>query len=741
MESVRSQYKIVLGVLLTITVGGCASSNLTVAVSPQPILPTPTPTVEAFHLFDGATPEFGPNSKSLPPGAVTRLGIGGIHSVKLLDDGKVMWVRTSAGEFGFASDTFELLWEHLTYDQENGRGAVDVSANGSLLASNGPDGLAVFRTDTMEVMWEISDDFKLPTPTPYYGYTFGVSISSNGKWLAAASPMPPPDNQYIEDTRCELIVYNLETHEPQFTRTETGCLPIWAPGQNLLETSGLSTVEIWQGESGNRIATWDADFLSWSPDGSQYAVTHDAVGDNPAYVRIYTVGSKEPLVEVAGRGTQVSWSPDGTRVATYVGADLDNVPAMRRLLQVWDATTGQLIWNETIPYSVQEIHWSVDRKLIGVVQENHWLVDRNLADAAQTRSLRIVFEGDVALNPQPARGAFLLENSLRAWIWSTDGKTYFNVDGTSISARDLETGNELRRINSYASVASLAFNPDGTLLAIVTQDRRITLWDAVSVEPVREIPVRGYSLPRNLSWSPNGRFLALTPPLQIWDVSTGQLVFENKNTDFSKTIAWSPDSEWIATKRKNNDTVSVVSISGKRSPTLFYAPSKTIDFVWTSDNNLVAIERLGDALRAVDVMHNLQTLDDIPVPAYPDPAWSPDKSRIIDLLYPSGRVWDISSGRMIDLEGQGDDPLRLHAIAWSPPITDGLAPDGLIGGGDSSGNVVIWDGLTGKILVDIRAHNGGVESVAWSPDGKILATGSWDGTVILWDVEKLLQQN
>src|ERR1051325_1862580 len=45
----------------------------------------------------------------------------------------------------------------------------------------------------------------------------------------------------------------------------------------------------------------------------------------------------------------------------------------------------------------------------------------------------------------------------------------------------------------------------------------------------------------------------------------------------------------------------------------------------------------------------------------------------------------------------------------------------------------VWEAATGKLLVTLAGHGGAVEAVAFSPDAKFLATGSYDGTVKLWD--------
>ena len=55
----------------------------------------------------------------------------------------------------------------------------------------------------------------------------------------------------------------------------------------------------------------------------------------------------------------------------------------------------------------------------------------------------------------------------------------------------------------------------------------------------------------------------------------------------------------------------------------------------------------------------------------------------------------------------------------------------MVTGGDD-GTVKLWETITGQELVAFKAHSNAVVAVAFSPDGKILATGSRDTTVKLW---------
>jgi WD40 repeat protein len=88
-------------------------------------------------------------------------------------------------------------------------------------------------------------------------------------------------------------------------------------------------------------------------------------------------------------------------------------------------------------------------------------------------------------------------------------------------------------------------------------------------------------------------------------------------------------------------------------------------------------------------------------------------------------LWDVTTGQ--ERSTPARHASRVNSLAFSP---DGRC---LASGGDEA-SVRLWDLATGEELALVQEHLRSVNSVVFSPDGKTIASGSNDATVRLWDV-------
>jgi WD40 repeat protein len=87
-------------------------------------------------------------------------------------------------------------------------------------------------------------------------------------------------------------------------------------------------------------------------------------------------------------------------------------------------------------------------------------------------------------------------------------------------------------------------------------------------------------------------------------------------------------------------------------------------------------------------------------------------------------MWDAATGReTLSLQGHTGP---VESVAFSP---DGKR----LASASKDGTVKVWDAATGQEILTLKGHTDQVLSVAFSPDGKRLASASADGTVKVWD--------
>src|SRR6266487_2450437 len=161
---------------------------------------------------------------------------------------------------------------------------------------------------------------------------------------------------------------------------------------------------------------------------------------------------------------------------------------------------------------------------------------------------------------------FILRHTLRGhsdWIgsiaWSPDGKIVASpsVDQT-IRLWDAQTGQHLRTREGHSnSIISVAWSPDGKTLASGADDKTIRLWDAQTGRHLRTLKGHSNSV-SSVTWSPDGKTLAsgsIDKTIRIWNLDTGQQTdILEVHTGNVRSVSFSYDGSLLASK-SNDGTV------------------------------------------------------------------------------------------------------------------------------------------------------------------------------------------
>ena len=254
------------------------------------------------------------------------------------------------------------------------------------------------------------------------------------------------------------------------------------------------------------------------------------------------------------------------------------------------------------------------------------------------------------------------------------------------------------------SISELAYSPDGTQLAVATS---IGIW-VYNMKSHQGFPLTmEIGWVRGVTFSPDGETLASTTHrgIQLWDAATGKHKFTLTGHIGGPTdVAFSPNGRTLASGGTWKDkTIGLWdAATGRRKLTLTGHEGSISDIVFSPDGKTLITSE-----------------------SYP--------TKVI-------RLWDVVEGRhKRTLKGHKDS---VYSLA--------LSPDGRIlasGSKDrtirlwnlSDSNILLWDAVRGRHKRTLKGHTGHVNTLAFSPDGKTLISGSdlpltEDTTIWLWDV-------
>jgi eukaryotic-like serine/threonine-protein kinase len=317
-----------------------------------------------------------------------------------------------------------------------------------------------------------------------------------------------------------------------------------------------------------------------------------------------------------------------------------------------------------------------------------------------------------------------------------DGRRIAFGDVGIVKVWDMLDNRELLTIKAHDQfICALAFSADGARVATAGSDRTVRVWDAETGKPLRVLKgCDGYV--RTLAFSPDGRWIASVDEggtADVWDAERYQdaLTLGKGRGSGPTTVVFSPDGRWIVSDRGGTLEVRD-SGTGKLLGSLDCRSGRVSGVAFSPDSRRIVCKTAGD--RTIMV-------------------WSTDNWALIRTHERfDGKIMGVAfsaDGRRIAYAGHGtvivcdaatgEDVLTLERLAWDFPgglECEALSPDAkqyALCGADAT---KVWDVASGRETLTLAGHNGGVKNVAFSPDGKRIATASDDGTVKVWDTTR-----
>jgi WD40 repeat protein/predicted Ser/Thr protein kinase len=568
------------------------------------------------------------------------------------------------------------------------------------------------------------------TPTPTATPTSKPTTTPTPTATPTATPMPTPLPPVLAGTpmprRLTAISPENADRVTELARWGKGRVnsAVYSPDGSLLAVASSLGIYLHDAQTleKQRLIEAPADVTSvaFSPDGETLA---SALDDST--VRLWRVADGTLLDTLEGHTKavkSVALSPDGTMLAS---GSFDST------IRLWRVSDGSLLRTlDGHTETVASLAFSPDGAILaseswdGTVRlwqvENGKLLYTLEGGGGEVNSASVAFSPD---------GETLASGGLHGtvWLWRAE-------DGTLLRALKGHRG----------SVANTAFSPDGETLATGGLDDTVRLWRVSDGAPLHTM--KGHTWPiYSTAFSPDGTTVVSSSwddgTVRLWRVADGTLLHTLDGfTGGVSGVAFSPDGEMLASSSgswdgkvrlwKVENGAILHTLNAHNTWVLCVALSHDGVFLASgADDNTVRLWRVSDGALLRTLYGHTKGVSSV--------AFSPDEVTLASGSYDNTvRLWRISDGVLLHtLDSQTK---FVHSVAFSP---DGA----MLASGADDGTVRLWRVDDRTPLHTLAGHAGSVRSVAFSPDGTILASGGcaklegeWgcsEGEVRLWQVE------
>jgi WD40 repeat protein len=443
-------------------------------------------------------------------------------------------------------------------------------------------------------------------------------------------------------------------------------------------------------------------------------------------------------------GSQIlclAYTPDGQTLVA--GGGIDPV-------RFWNPKTGALIREINEPW-VQAIAFSASGETVifGSLQKNirmwNFKLDKETGklEGHKAAIKAIAVAPDTSIIASGSQ-----DGAIYLWDWNTKRKVeelkghtdevtalvYTPDNNLLISAGSdrvilvwsAETNKSILKIDAGCGVQALAVSADSKTLYSAGDDYLIRRWDIATGKQtgvfkghqgiVVSLILQGNSLISG----------ALDDTIRIWDVKTTQPTYSlpRRHGDCN-AIAVTNAGDFIATAGTNNTIRIFETVSGKETTTAQGPQAGLVALVPSPDRKRLAGATLSGQILVWDTLTGHLSMEwrttqtgDFQL------AWSPDGKTLVSAA-DTVRFWNPASGiEIAQLPAKGAD--SVVSLAYSP---DGR----MLAFALRSGDVDLWD-VAAKKLVTLFKYGDSLHAVAWSPNGKFIAAGG-AGKILIWDTQ------